>query len=55
MAGFDVLEIEPPENMGGLMNYENFVCTPHIGGSTSDSVLKMGRSAIECLDSHFIL
>lgn len=54
MAGFDVLEIEPPEGPSELMNHANFICTPHIGGSTEDSVLKMGRSAIDSLDDHFL-
>ena len=54
MAGFDVLEVEPPEALCGLMQFENFICTPHIGGSTEDSILKMGRSAIDSLDGYFL-
>lgn len=48
-AGFDVFQNEPPKN-NKLFNLKNFHCSPHIGGSTSESVIKMGLSAIDGLD-----
>lgn len=49
-AGLDVLEHEPP--LGSpLIELDNVVVTPHIGGSTEEAILAMGRAAINGLDS----
>ena len=47
-AAFDVFSVEPPDNMS-LINHKNFFCTSHIGGSTEESILAMGRAAISGL------
>lgn len=49
-AGFDVFAIEPPEDTG-LLNLPNFLVTPHIGGSSEEAILAMGRAAISGLDA----
>ena len=48
-AGLDVFSIEPPMDIE-LLNLPNFLVTPHIGGSSEDAVLAMGRAAINGLD-----
>jgi phosphoglycerate dehydrogenase-like enzyme len=48
-AAFDVFAIEPPVDRE-LFQLPNFVGTPHIGGSTEEAVLAMGRAAITGLD-----
>ena len=50
-AGFDVFATEPPDDVG-LLRLPNFLCTPHIGGSSEEAVLAMGRAAIRGLDEH---
>jgi phosphoglycerate dehydrogenase-like enzyme len=47
-AAIDVYYEEPPEN-AELIAIENLITTPHIGGNSIESVLAMGRSAIESL------
>ena len=49
-AAFDVFATEPPEDLE-LFNLPNFIATPHIGGSTDEAMLAMGRAAIAGLDS----
>ena len=49
-AALDVFSQEPPEDQE-LINLSNFLVTPHIGGSSEEAVLAMGRSAIKNLDS----
>jgi len=48
-AAFDVFSIEPPADTE-LLSLPNFVGTPHVGGSTIEAVLAMGRAAIAGLD-----
>ena len=49
-AAFDVLAQEPPYNFD-LINHDNFLISPHIGGSTEESIWAMGIAAIEGLDT----
>jgi phosphoglycerate dehydrogenase-like enzyme len=48
-AACDVFAVEPPVDTE-LLVLPNFVGTPHIGGSTVEAVLAMGRAAIAGLD-----
>jgi D-3-phosphoglycerate dehydrogenase len=52
-AAFDVFAIEPPVDQD-LLALPNFLATPHIGGSSAEAILAMGRSAIDGLDSHHL-
>ncbi len=49
-AAFDVLVQEPPIDFD-LLNLDNFLITPHIGGSTEESIWAMGIAAINGLDN----
>ena len=49
-AAFDVFSTEPPEDLE-MIQMQNFIATPHIGGSTAEAILAMGRAAIHGLDS----
>ncbi|MBC87213.1 MAG: phosphoglycerate dehydrogenase [Bdellovibrionaceae bacterium] len=49
-AFFDVFEDEPAEG-NVLLSLPNFFGSPHIGGSTDEAILAMGRAAIAGLDS----
>ena len=49
-AAFDVFAVEPPEDTE-LLNLENFLATPHIGGSAEEAIIAMGRAAIDGLDN----
>jgi len=48
-AGFDVLNAEPPDDQV-LLAHSKVMVTPHIGGSTEEAILAMGRAAIRGLD-----
>jgi phosphoglycerate dehydrogenase-like enzyme len=50
-AAFDVFETEPPEDLE-LLRLPNFLATPHIGGSSEEAILAMGRAAIKGLDDN---
>lgn len=49
-AACDVFEVEPPAD-NPLLKLENFLPTSHIGGSSEEAVLAMGRAAISALDN----
>lgn len=49
-AGLDVLAEEPPRDLD-LIRLPTVMTTPHIGGSTEESILAMGRAAIAGLES----
>ena len=48
-AAADVFALEPPIDLE-LLRLPTFIGTPHIGGSTQEAVLAMGRAAIAGLD-----
>jgi phosphoglycerate dehydrogenase-like enzyme len=48
-AAADVFALEPPIDRE-LLRLPSFIGTPHIGGSTQEAVLAMGRAAIAGLD-----
>jgi phosphoglycerate dehydrogenase-like enzyme len=52
-AGFDVFTTEPPEDLE-LLRLPNFLATPHIGGSSEEAILAMGRAAIKGLDENAV-
>jgi phosphoglycerate dehydrogenase-like enzyme len=47
-AALDVFTNEPPEDKE-LLGLSNFIVTPHIGGSSNEAILAMGRAAIDGL------
>ncbi len=49
-AALDVFRDEPPTDLE-LVHLPNVLVTPHIGGSTEEAVLAMGRAAIAGLDA----
>ncbi len=52
-AALDVFSVEPPED-GELLQMPNFIVTPHLGGSSHEAILAMGRAAIMGLDDNEI-
>jgi D-3-phosphoglycerate dehydrogenase len=49
-AAFDVFATEPPVDKE-LLELSNFIVTPHIGGSSKEAILAMGRAAIFGLEA----
>ncbi len=52
-AAFDVFNSEPPTD-SELLSLTNFFATPHIGGSSEEAVLAMGRAAIYGLEHNSV-
>jgi D-3-phosphoglycerate dehydrogenase len=50
-AAFDVFAAEPPDD-AELLGLPTFLATPHIGGSSEEAILAMGRAAIAGLDDN---
>ena len=50
-AALDVFVAEPPQDQE-LLELNNFIVTPHIGGSAEEAILSMGRAAIKGLDDN---
>ncbi len=48
-AGLDGFAEEPPKDRR-LLEHPKILATPHIGGSTEEAILAMGRAAIAGLD-----
>ena len=51
-AGIDAYIEEPPTDKE-FINLPNLICTPHIGGNSSEAVEAMGMSAIKHLKEYF--
>ena len=52
-AVLDVFATEPLQDRE-LLSLPNFLATPHIGGSTEETILAMGRAAVNGLDRNEI-
>ena len=50
-AAIDVFQDEPATE-GPLVGLDRVVCSAHMGGSTNEAVLAMGRAAIAGLEHH---
>ena len=51
-AGIDVYKDEPPKDID-FISLDNLACSPHIGGSSEEGILAMGRSSIGHLENFF--
>lgn len=47
-GAFDVFDVEPPRNLA-LVGHPNMLATAHIGGSSHEAIIEMGRAAIRGL------
>jgi len=48
-VALDVFSVEPPKD-AELLNLSNFIVTPHIGGSSNEAIMAMGRASISGLE-----
>lgn len=46
-AALDVWEVEPPDPKDPLLNHPNLIGTPHYGGTTEESLYRVGIAAVE--------
>lgn len=46
-AALDVWETEPPDPKDPLLNHPNFLGTPHYGGTTEESLYRVGLAVVE--------
>ncbi len=51
-AGIDVLENEPVPYNHRLLQLDNVLYTPHIGGSTEESLSRIGQMIIEIISAY---
>ena len=51
-AALDVFESEPPQDLE-FLSLPNLMVTPHIGGNANESIIAMGRTAIDHLKKYF--
>jgi len=48
-AGSDVFEVEPASKDHPLLEFDNFVCTPHMAAHTEEALKRMSRVAVDVL------
>jgi len=52
-AAFDVFGQEPPKD-SALLTLDKFICSPHMAGTSEETIIAMGMAAIDGLDSNKI-